>query len=59
VKVVAMVLDRTSQSIILETLHPRIDEQVTPSVAVHHSVGELLMAISFHETKRQTGLSPS
>jgi hypothetical protein len=57
--VVAMVFDRPSQSIVLETLHPITDEQVTPRVAVHHPVGELPMAISFHETKRHTELSPS
>jgi hypothetical protein len=41
VNVVAMVFDRSSQSIGLETLHPRTDEQGTPSVAVDHPVGEL------------------
>jgi hypothetical protein len=41
VNVVAMILDCPSQSIGLETLHPRTDKQVTPSVAVHHPVGEL------------------
>jgi hypothetical protein len=39
-----MMLDRPSQSIDLETLLQRIDEEVTPSVAVHHPVGELSMA---------------
>jgi hypothetical protein len=34
-----------SQSIGLETLLPRTDEQVTPSVAVHHPVGELRILI--------------
>jgi hypothetical protein len=46
VNVVAMVLDRPSQSAVLETLHPRTGEQVTPSVAVPHPVGELPMVIS-------------
>jgi hypothetical protein len=59
VNVVAMVLDRPSQSIVLEKLHPRNNEQVTRSVAVHQLVGELPIVILFHETKRHTGLSSS
>jgi hypothetical protein len=46
-------------SIILETLHRRIAEQATPSVGVHHPVGEPPIAISFHESKRYIGLSSS
>jgi hypothetical protein len=44
VNVVAMMFDRPSQSIGLESLHPRTDEQVIPSVAMLHPVGELPMA---------------
>jgi hypothetical protein len=42
--VMAMVLDCPSQSIGLETFHPRTDRKVTTSVAVHHPVRELPMA---------------
>ena len=41
---VARVSDHLSQSTCLEMLHPKIDEHVNPSVAVHHLVGKLSTA---------------
>jgi hypothetical protein len=54
-----MVFGRPSQSIVLEMLHPKADEQVISSVAVHHPVLKISVTISFRETKRHTGLPPS
>ena len=40
----ARVSDHLSQSTCLETLHPKTDEHVNPSVEVHHLFGKLSTA---------------
>ena len=42
--VLARVSDHLSQSTCLETLHPKTDKHVNPSVEMHHLVGKLSTA---------------